>query len=245
MKPTREQLIKCQEKSAEQDFLAKYLYRKISIRITRHLAQTPLTPSQISIVGFFLALVAAYFFSVNNYICVLAGVIFAQFSIVLDCVDGEVARLKNMESKFGAWLDGMAGKLSELALYFGIAFGCYHRSCHYFIPFLNVIDTRSSIFILLSGLIASRLLIISANETILIIHPSKEEYSRIITHPTMLNGTLKKVKAGLPSYGTLVIELLILGAFLNQFLITISLLFVINIVVLLIIVVRLLRACSK
>lgn len=237
MDPTPDQLTACQEKSIKEDSIVIHFYRKISIKITKYVANTPLTPNQISFLALFSALVAAYLFSVNNYAYFILGVFLVQLSIILDCVDGEVARLKHLKSEFGAWFDGMASKTGEIALYFGIAFNYYAQSS---VAFLGISFPNSSVFILLSGLIASRLMVISANATLLLIPPVKGDVIHsIYNSPGWLNRLLNTVR--IQDYGLLIIEIICIGALLNQFFATMLLLLVMNVVVLLIVTIRLFR----
>ncbi|MEN9594219.1 MAG: hypothetical protein RLY23_702, partial [Actinomycetota bacterium] len=52
--------------------------------------------------SFLVGVLAAIEFSRSNYI---SGALLLQFSLILDCVDGEVARYTKQFSRFGAWLD--------------------------------------------------------------------------------------------------------------------------------------------
>ena len=46
-----------------------------------------------------------------------------QLSLVLDCVDGDVARYTRRFSPLGAWLDASTDRLKEFACYAGLAWG--------------------------------------------------------------------------------------------------------------------------
>jgi phosphatidylglycerophosphate synthase len=58
---------------------------------------------------------------------VIAALLF-QFAAVLDCSDGEVARLTFTESPFGAWLDIALDNVVHMAIFGGIALGAYARA---------------------------------------------------------------------------------------------------------------------
>ena len=64
------------------------------------------TPNQITLAGFFifvLALINIYYsFGTNS---VFLSYFLLALSYLLDSVDGKLARMRNMQSKFGEWLD--------------------------------------------------------------------------------------------------------------------------------------------
>ena len=64
---------------------------------------TNIKPYQITIFGLFLSFISAYNFYIYEYF--IAALIF-QFTVILDTVDGYVARIKNNGSVFGILFDG-------------------------------------------------------------------------------------------------------------------------------------------
>jgi phosphatidylglycerophosphate synthase len=89
--------------------------------IVRGLAKTSITPDQVTLVQPLLAAVSAWLItSEERWRLVLAVGIFELRSI-LDCVDGTLARAKNLVSPWGHALDAIADWLSVSLLYLGIA----------------------------------------------------------------------------------------------------------------------------
>lgn len=135
--------------------LVALFYRRISIPVANFLHKhTGLTPNQITILsavmGFFAMLLVAYYPTYQNMI--IAAILF-QIEVVLDCVDGNLARLRSMKSKFGSWLDTNVGVLTQIFAYFTLAFAAVSYS------------NPQVVFILLAISIASRLVLnVSATE---------------------------------------------------------------------------------
>ena len=77
-----------------------------------------LTPNAITILGFLITVVSAYFVGVG---WLVAGGIVFLFAGGLDLMDGALARLTDTVSPFGALLDSVFDRLSEAALFVGIA----------------------------------------------------------------------------------------------------------------------------
>jgi phosphatidylglycerophosphate synthase len=108
--------------------LARYIDRNLSWRISRRLAQTSITPNQVTITNTCVGLFSAWMFTSPSYwMRLLASLIFL-FSITVDGVDGELARLTMTETKFGGMLDVTTDNIVHVAIFAGIFFGCYRDS---------------------------------------------------------------------------------------------------------------------
>ena len=111
-------------KSVDQDgVVAYYIFRILSRQMTRLLIDTPVTPNQVSISAMVMGIVAALFATAGTlWGWQVAGVLF-WFGAVIDCVDGEIARLRVKGSKLGEWLDSMADEVSTYGLLAGLGVG--------------------------------------------------------------------------------------------------------------------------
>jgi phosphatidylglycerophosphate synthase len=58
----------------------------------------------------------------------IAGAILLQAGYTLDCCDGELARLKGMQSPWGAALDAVLDALGQFLYILGATWGVYHKS---------------------------------------------------------------------------------------------------------------------
>lgn len=102
--------------------------RRISIPISRQLIKFPVTANMVSVftlgVGFF----SAVFFALGGYRNTLLGAFLCLFASILDGCDGEVARLKLLESDFGCWLETVCDYLFYLFLLVGMTIGQWRTS---------------------------------------------------------------------------------------------------------------------
>ena len=57
-----------------------------------------------------------------------------QVSIIVDCVDGELARYTRKFSKLGAWLDAVTDRVKEYLVYLGLAYGAAKSGENLWIP---------------------------------------------------------------------------------------------------------------
>jgi len=101
------------------------IHRTIGRAIAKRLLYTWVMPNHVTMTGFFLNLLCAYLFFRGDYISiVIAGVCF-HFIWILDGVDGKLARIKGVCSKYGAWLDEVGGSYGLLLIWLGLTFGVY------------------------------------------------------------------------------------------------------------------------
>jgi phosphatidylglycerophosphate synthase len=109
-------------------FLARHVDRPLSRLISGRLARTGVTPNQITLFNVAIGFAGAFFLSRGSYWSQLAGSFFFLLCVVLDGVDGEVARLKLKESVFGHYLDIITDNLVHIAIFVGIAIGLWHET---------------------------------------------------------------------------------------------------------------------
>lgn len=130
------------EESAHKDApMARWVDRKISWRISYWLAtHTRATPNMVTVANTMFGMACAWMFSVPNYWMRLFAAIFFLISITIDGVDGELARLKMVESDFGGKLDVATDNVVHAAVFIGLLVGCYRvehsRAYLYLIPLL-------------------------------------------------------------------------------------------------------------
>jgi len=104
-------------------FMSRHFDRRISLAVSRRLAGTRITPNQMTLVAVAIGLAAAPFFlSPRPPIQTVGGALFLLHSI-LDGCDGELARLKFQESRFGGALDFWGDNLVHVAVFAAMAVG--------------------------------------------------------------------------------------------------------------------------
>ncbi len=105
----------------EDGILTRYVSRKISLAVTRRLAPTGVTPNAMTVVSVALGLAGAWcFLSPAPSRQAAGGLLFLLHSI-LDGCDGELARLKFQESRFGGVLDFFGDNLVHVAVFSAFA----------------------------------------------------------------------------------------------------------------------------
>ena len=115
-------LLKRLVKSSE-SFMSRHVERPISLAISRRLVWTSLTPNAMTIISLAIGLLASPFFlSSQPGIQFIGGGLFLAHSI-LDGCDGELARLKFQESRWGGLLDFWGDNLVHISIFFCMGLG--------------------------------------------------------------------------------------------------------------------------
>src|SRR5438552_10200087 len=109
-------------------FVSRFLNRPISRRITRFLLKFPIHPNRWTISIFVLPLIAGVFLVRGDYVSVIIGAAIFQAFSILDGCDGEIARAKNLESKFGERLDYLCDFVASLLYVLALGFGLHRVS---------------------------------------------------------------------------------------------------------------------
>jgi phosphatidylglycerophosphate synthase len=106
-------------------FVDRYFNRKLSRWFTRLFLAAGLAPNSITVLAGLIGLVAAAGFGLGTYTAGIVAAVLFQLAAVIDCCDGEVARLTFTESPLGAWLDIVLDNIVHMAIFAGIAVGLY------------------------------------------------------------------------------------------------------------------------
>ena len=104
-------------------FYSTFVLRRVSKPVTALALRLRLKPNQISLLSLFVGLGAAVCFAQGSWPWLLSGAVLLQLSLVIDCVDGEVARFTRAFSDLGAWIDAASDRVKEYAAYAGLAVG--------------------------------------------------------------------------------------------------------------------------
>jgi hypothetical protein len=89
--------------------------RRLSRPLTGSAVRAGLAPNTVTAVSLGIGLLGAGLLAWPQLAPRLAGAVLLQVSLVVDCVDGEVARFTRRYSRFGAWLDMVGDRVKEYA----------------------------------------------------------------------------------------------------------------------------------
>jgi len=108
--------IQLKMKRTADSLFTKIFARSISVHISPLLVKTPITPLQVTAIGLFLGLCAAWMASKPDWISCLIAAFLLETSHILDCIDGELARLTNRGNPFAAFFDPISDRIKDIAI---------------------------------------------------------------------------------------------------------------------------------
>jgi phosphatidylglycerophosphate synthase len=108
------------ESQKHRDVLAAFWARKLSRHITALLVRTPITPNQTTVLWGTISAMNSYVVYrvlIGEYLLLPVIPVVYMLTYVLDCVDGEIARVRNMANPVGGkLLDGLCHRTTEYSL---------------------------------------------------------------------------------------------------------------------------------
>ena len=124
-----ERMLKSLEKPTD-GIISRYINRKVSRKISAIVVNTNLTPNQISVISFIIALASAAFFFLGEYRYLIIGGILVQMASIVDGCDGEIARLKFLRTDYGAFLDSVLDRYADGIMILCLIFGYWMLQSH-------------------------------------------------------------------------------------------------------------------
>ena len=121
---------------ANDGFYSVFVLRKFSKLLTWLAVRVNATPNQVTLISFAIGLYSAFCFTKGTFSQTLLGAVLLQLSIIVDCVDGELARYTRKFSKLGAWLDAVTDRVKEYMVFLGLAIGAEKSGQDLWIPAL-------------------------------------------------------------------------------------------------------------
>jgi phosphatidylglycerophosphate synthase len=99
----------------------RYINRRVSPHLTGLFIFFNVHPNGVTLLSIFIGMAACLFFFLGGYINGVIGALLFQFSTLIDCCDGEVARRTGKVSEFGGWLDFMGDNLVHFLLFLSLS----------------------------------------------------------------------------------------------------------------------------
>ena len=120
LREAEKRLMRDQGRKTRDGPVSRHFNRPVSRLISRYLARTSVTPNQISLISWMLSCVAAGLMAMSGYPALAVGGMLAQLASIIDGCDGEIARLKYLQSEFGGWFDAVLDRYADAVLLFGL-----------------------------------------------------------------------------------------------------------------------------
>lgn len=107
--------------------VSRKINRFFSQYLTYLLVRTKITPNLVTLLSFIVGIFSGALFWLHNYFW--AGLT-AQFASIIDGVDGEIARLKFKETRYGAYFDAILDRYADAFIILGMAFSQFRANAN-------------------------------------------------------------------------------------------------------------------
>lgn len=133
------------EDKGAKEFFSAILYRPVAnFILLRFLKNTNISPNTVSVISLVTAAIASFFFFLYDYKYLILGVVFLHIAYLLDVLDGQLARYKDVASPFGRLFDSMLDIIKFALFFLGISAGIYARRNEPLILVLGLIALLNS-----------------------------------------------------------------------------------------------------
>ncbi len=102
---------------ATDGIISRSINRKISLRVTRTLLETGITPNQMTILAALCGVLGIGLVAWGGIGWLVPGAVLLQVQSILDGCDGELSRLKYIRSRLGEWLDQVLDDIVNLGFF--------------------------------------------------------------------------------------------------------------------------------
>jgi phosphatidylglycerophosphate synthase len=108
---------------AHDGLVAYYVGRPLGRLLSRLLVSTSVTPNAVTLASLGIGLIGAGLAAQGGRWFLTLGAFLYWFGMVIDCVDGDLARVRLEGSRLGQWLDTVADDISTAAITLGFGLG--------------------------------------------------------------------------------------------------------------------------
>lgn len=117
-----------EKKNSKSSLWVKLIVRKVSFLVTYLFINAGCSAWAASIISVLVALAGSFCFAADNTVCRIIGVCLIEFWLVLDCVDGNIARVKKTSSEMGEFVDALSGYYVTGFVYFFVGIAAYYTT---------------------------------------------------------------------------------------------------------------------
>lgn len=101
---------------------------KISIYVTKLLLYTKISADYVTLTMILLLITGSIFMAFGNLLAILIGILTIHFTIILDNVNGEVARYRKEDGIIGTFLEQVFHNIAVPLIFFMLAYGVFLKT---------------------------------------------------------------------------------------------------------------------
>lgn len=108
---------------AIEEYVDLFFFRPLAFLFVKLVYSTTLTPNQVTILSMVVGIGSGILFGIGGTTFIVLGGLFLVLATVLDCADGQLARMKKNGTPFGRILDGVVDYVYTISAFLGIGVG--------------------------------------------------------------------------------------------------------------------------
>lgn len=114
------------KKNSNSSWWVKLWVRKASFLFTYLFINLGFSPNAVSVFSIFFVFAACVCYGISNTISVWIAVALINFWLILDCVDGNIARCRKIKTTYGEFVDDIGGYYVVAFIYLALALCVYN-----------------------------------------------------------------------------------------------------------------------
>ena len=114
------------KKNSNSSWWVKLWVRRISFLFTYLFINAGFSPNSVSILSIVFVLASCLCYAISTPSAILCAVVFINFWLILDCVDGNIARCKKQKTFYGEFVDDIGGYYTVAFIYLAIGLCAYN-----------------------------------------------------------------------------------------------------------------------
>lgn len=114
-------------KNSKSSWWVKLWVRKVSFLFTYIFINLGWSSNAVSYLSIFVSIAACVFFALGIDWATISAIVLINFWLVLDCVDGNIARCKKQKKLYGEFIDAMSGYFTVAFVYLAISIAAFHQ----------------------------------------------------------------------------------------------------------------------
>lgn len=142
-----------QKKNSNSSLWVKVVVRKLSFIFTYFFINMGFSANAVSCLSIVVAVTACTFYMINENWALVLAIVLINFWLVLDCVDGNIARCLKRKTVFGEFVDDIGGYYVEALVYLAIGVCASHMG--------GILFAVGSEWIIIIGAISSSINVLS------------------------------------------------------------------------------------
>jgi hypothetical protein len=120
--------------------------RPLGFLVAKFFQKIGVSPNVVTVISMIFGISSGIFFARGKYPDVLIGALLLEGMVILDCADGQLARMLQKSSQFGKTLDGICDIATHFSVFYGTAYALFIKTGANY-PFFLALASQLSFYL--------------------------------------------------------------------------------------------------